>query len=319
MPRDTHWRSLVPGVLALAALAAIALSVLVFARVGALHGDVMRLYAPTGQARGVLEGTEVWLEGKKIGRVTGVGFAPVTADTSRRLVIVMDVLSEYAHLVRRDSYAQVRTGNSLIGAPVVFITVGSARFAQIANEDTLTTKPQEDAESTTGRFAEASQSFPAIIANVTLLSTQLTTSTGTIGSVLSSGEGIQPLTRVGGNANRLLTHVMTGTGTVGLTLNGGALQQRVATLRARADSVTRLMSSTDASVGRFRRDSTLMHSLTALRAETDSVSAMLADSRGTAGRVLHDRALLQGVTAARAQIDSVITDVKAHPLRYVAF
>ena len=318
MPREIGWRNLIPGIVAVAAIVMAALSVLVFARVGALHGDVMRLYAPTAGARGVLEGTEVWLEGQKIGRVTGIRFGPVTMDTLHRVVIEVDVLADYRRFLRRDSYAQIRTGNSLIGAPVVYITVGSPASRALASGDTLTTRPQADVENTTGRFAEASQSFPAIIANVALLNAQMTTARGTIGSLLSSGDGIQQLSRVSENANQLLTRASAGHGTLGRMMNG-TVQARVAQVSARADSVRQLMSSPNSSLGRFKKDSTLLRTLTAVRAETDSVFALLSQSRGTAGRVLNDSALVLEIASTRRTLDTVIKDVKANPFRYLAF
>jgi phospholipid/cholesterol/gamma-HCH transport system substrate-binding protein len=318
MARDTRWRHLIPGLAAVAAIAAIALSVLVFARVGALHGDVVRLYAPTSEARGVLEGTEVWLEGQKVGRVTDVRFAPATVDTARRLIIEMEVLKEYLPWVRRDSYAQIRTGNSLIGAPVVYFTVGTPSRPSLVDNDTLATHHQEDVENMTGRFAEASQSFPAIIANIAQLSSALSKDSGTAGAILSSDDGLRGAMRVGSSASRLLTHAVSGNGTISLALNG-SLANRLATVRARTDSVRTLMGSSNSSLGRFRRDSTLLRTLTDMRAETDSVFALLAQSRGTAGRVLNDSALVREVGGARKTLDELIKDVKADPLRYVAF
>lgn len=319
MPRDTHWRNLLPGVLCVAALAALALSVLVFARVGALHGDVMRLYLPTGGARGVLEGTEVWLEGKKVGRVIDIAFAPVSVDTARRLVIVMDVLDEVRPLIRRDSYAQVRTGSSLIGAPVVFITVGSPASPVIASGDTLSPRPQNDAESLSGTFARASQDFPAIIGSVQLLNSQLTMAKGTIGAALApDNEGVRQLSRFGARTGSLYSKLSTGRGTVPRILGGG-LQPRVARLLSGVDSLQRAFATPGSSLGRFRGDSTLLVTARAVLAQTDSIRALLAEPRGTAGRAMQDEVLAQEVARARTEVEAVIRDLKANPLRYRPF
>src|SRR5207302_4882220 len=53
MPRRTGWKELIVGLIALAAVTGVCLAVLVFARVGTLHGHTFRLYARTGEARGV--------------------------------------------------------------------------------------------------------------------------------------------------------------------------------------------------------------------------------------------------------------------------
>src|SRR5215207_778262 len=92
MPRPLRWSQLLPGSLALAGLVALAAGVLLFARVGALRGETLRLYALTSQARGVIKGTEVWVAGQKVGLVETVRFRPPTADTAARVVLVLDVL-----------------------------------------------------------------------------------------------------------------------------------------------------------------------------------------------------------------------------------
>ena len=56
MPRRPSWKELRTGLIALAGLVVVALGILVFARVGALHGRTFRLYARTPNARGVIRG-----------------------------------------------------------------------------------------------------------------------------------------------------------------------------------------------------------------------------------------------------------------------
>ena len=57
--------------------------------VGALHGDTFRVYALVGEARALAAGSEVWLSGQKVGKVTRISFQPVSVDTSRRILIEM--------------------------------------------------------------------------------------------------------------------------------------------------------------------------------------------------------------------------------------
>ena len=46
---------------------------------------------------------------------------------------------------------------------------------------------------------------------------------------------------------------------------------------------------------------------------------MLDESRGTAGRVLHDSAMTRELTAAEKELAAVMADLRAHPMRYIAF
>ena len=82
MARRLVWSDVRGGLLALLVLVAISVATLKYARVGALHGDRIRLYARAGEARGILKGSEVWLLGQKVGLVTDIRFlSPSESDT----------------------------------------------------------------------------------------------------------------------------------------------------------------------------------------------------------------------------------------------
>src|SRR5437660_4069768 len=173
MPRRASWRELVIGLVGIAALVAGALAVLLFMRVGQLHGDTFRLYALTGEARGVIRGSEVWLAGQKVGVVKDIAFMAPTSSASSRILIVMDVLSSARQGIRRNSTAQVRAGGTPIGAPVVYVTIGTNTAPVVSAGDTIRTLPQSDLETMSSQFAIASREFPAILGNIKLLNQQL--------------------------------------------------------------------------------------------------------------------------------------------------
>jgi ABC-type transporter Mla subunit MlaD len=82
----------------------ICVATLKYARVGALHGDRFRLYAVVGAARGALKGTEVWLMGQKIGKITDIHFrSPSESDTSTRVLVEMEVLEKYRQAMHQDA------------------------------------------------------------------------------------------------------------------------------------------------------------------------------------------------------------------------
>jgi phospholipid/cholesterol/gamma-HCH transport system substrate-binding protein len=62
-----------------------------------------------------------------------------------------------------------------------------------------------------------------------------------------------------------------------------------------------------------------MRTVTSLRNEISLAKAMLDEPRGTAGRVLHDSAMTRQLTSAEKEVAALIADLRAHPMRYVAF
>lgn len=320
MPRRRDsWRDLLPGILCVTALVAAVLSILKFARVGALHGDTVTIYAATSEARGVGRGTEVWLNGVKVGIVDAIRFRAVDADTSRRLLLQLSVLEKHRGLIRRDASAQIRSGGTLLGAPVVFVSGGSVGAAPVADGDTLRTLPQQDPEGLTSNFATASQEFPAIIGNVKVLAAQLRGASGTAGAILNADDDGNQLSVLRARASDVVRRATAPRGTIGLALSRGDAVARVKHATAQVDSIRALLSSDAGSFGRFRRDSTLLRTANDVRNELSIASALLDRADGTAGRVVRDSAIVRQVASARVQIDSLIADLKARPLRYWPF
>lgn len=319
MAHHTTWKDVIPGLLALTVLVAVCVGVLAFGRVGALHGDSITLYAAMPEARGVLQGTEVWVYGQKVGLVRSVGFPPPGSDSTARVIVDMEVLSDYRTSIRFDALAQVRSGGTLIGAPVVNISGGSTQARAVVSGDTLRALAQNDFEQVASRFGVASREFPAIIANVKLLGGALTSAQGTLGALgIEKGGGELAATRE--HMAWLSARVGGSSGTMGRALNARReLAERTRHLRASVDSVRRLVSSNSGTVGRFRRDSTLAQNVRELRDQIAIVQAVASSPAGTLGRLSADSAIVLELSDMQRDMASLLADVRLHPLRYIRF
>lgn len=319
MARIQNWRSLLPGIIALAVVIAGVVAVLTFARVGALHGSKIRVYSAMAEARGVMKGTPVWLEGQPIGQVLRVDFLPPSADSNARVLVVMDLLARSVKYIRRDAVAQITSGGTLIGAPVIYLSSSASSAPPLAEGDTLHSLPQGDPESVASRIALASRDFPAIISNVKDIGGELGSVRGTTGALLNDDQLHVDLVRSRGT--RLADRALHGKGTIGQVLSGGMTRatERAQHALAETDSLRALLASNESVVGRFRRDTSLMRTVSSLRNEVSLAKAMLEEPRGTAGRVLRDSAVTRQLTAAEKELAAVIADLRAHPMRYVAF
>jgi phospholipid/cholesterol/gamma-HCH transport system substrate-binding protein len=316
MARRLSWSDVRGGLIAVVAIAIVAVAILKFLRVGALHGDTFRLYALVGEARGVTNGSEVWLNGQKIGKIIDIRFLPASADTARRIQIEMEILEQYRDAMRNDALAQIRAGGSVVGPPVVYLSAGTVRAAPLQPNDTVHTKPQADVEGATGQFAAATKEFPVIIGNVKLLVAQLKGTEGTAGAIMN-GPGLRDLGTAQRRAGRVMAR-LSGGGTTGFIMRGG-LSTRAQRVMARADSVRALLASSNTSLGRFRRDSTLAGEVADIRDELTLLQANLASGRGTAGRVVSDSALGNALADAQREMTLLFADLKKHPLRYINF
>jgi ABC-type transporter Mla subunit MlaD len=318
MPHRARWTQLSIGLAGAGAVVVVAVLILVFARVGALHGKTFRLFVTTDAARGVIRGTEVWLDGQKVGLVRAVDFQPVSKAPSERLVLALDVVDEVRQDIRADSRVTIRSGATLIGDQVVYMSSGTATARGLADGDTIRAE-QSDVESVTSDAALAAREFPAIIANVKLLGAQIRSAEGTIGAFLGERGGAD-MRGVQDQTERLMTRLQTSDGTFGLALRDRAtLQQRAEHAMAEVDSIRKLLSSNQHSLGRFRRDSTLTREMTRTRRELLEVRRLASSPTGTIGRLRADSAIAMAVRHDLALVDSLMADIKKHPLRYIAF
>lgn len=317
MPRTYRWRALVPGLLAGGATVGAAVLILLFARVGALHGATVTLYSKTREARGVMKGTDVWLSGQKIGKVTDVRFLPPSADTNAHVVIEMEVLKSDVKYVRSDSRAQIRSGGTLIGAPVVYLSSTSSAARPVHGGDTLIALPQGDPEGIASKVAVASRDFPAILSNVKELRGRLNSADGTTGALLNDDQLQLDVVRTRGV--RLADRAFKGRGTISRVFTSGNPTARAQTALARVDSLRTLLASDRTSLGRFKRDTSLMRVTASLRNEVSIALALLNEPRGTAGRALHDSALTTELTGVQRELGALMDDLRAHPLRYFPF
>ena len=317
MARRLSWTDVRGGIIVTVVLILVAAAILKFSRVGALHGDTFKLYALVGEARGVLPGSEVWLSGQKIGKITGIAFrSPAVADSTSRIQIDMEVLEIYRTALHRDAVAQIRSGGSLIGPPVVYLSPGTVRASVMQHDDTVRTQPQSDAEGAASQFTSASKEVTVIVANVKVLGAQLQTTQGTVGALLN-GPGGGEMSRARVQALRMMGK-LNGSGTVGRVMQGG-VTARSSRVLARVDSVRALLASPNTSLGRIRRDSTLLREVDDIRHELTLVRADLDESRGSAGRFMHDSAIFTAVGAAEREMTALFADLKKHPMRYISF
>ncbi|MEO7502371.1 MAG: MlaD family protein [Gemmatimonadaceae bacterium] len=316
MASRVRWSELRIGLLSAAGVLVAVLSILLFARVGALHGDTKTLYVTVDHAPGVLAGTDVWLMGQKVGQVKNITFRPVTVDTLQRLAIETVIMANRFHLIRKNSFADIRAGGNLIGSPVVYIDGGTAAAPGVKSGDTIASIP---GAGKLGAFGPQIDSLATRLNRVADSTGRLIVLMGdrstSIGQMRSTG--MASMRTAAAVSSDIMTRATSGSGSLALA-NRNALGDHVRRVLAQKDSIMLLVSSGSGNVGRFRRDSTLMREVAKTRAEVDSLR-LLFSRPGAISRLRTDSALKREMGQARIQLDSLMLDLKKHPLKYISF
>jgi phospholipid/cholesterol/gamma-HCH transport system substrate-binding protein len=317
MPRAENWSQLKIGLLALAGIVAAAAAVLFFAQIGELHGDTTRLYMVTDMASGVLDGTEVRLAGQKIGLVRSVALRPPSSDTSERIAITMDVLTQYVRYIRRNSDVQIRPGGQLIGSPVIAISMGTSDAAAIAAGDTLRALAQLESHSSIADAASLGDSITGIAAAFTTVKSEFDT---TVGDVAALRRATELQARAVHDAlSSFSRRALASKGTIARMVHDtNDFKGRTEHLSALVDSIS-IAANDGGEIGRFRRDSTLLAQVRATQSSVAALRGSVMRYAGRSGPAGEGAALATQLDLINARLDSIVQDAKRHPLRYIAF
>jgi phospholipid/cholesterol/gamma-HCH transport system substrate-binding protein len=306
------WRSVSGGIAALIGIVLIVFVVLKYARTGALHGDKFRLYVAVPDASNILTGTEVWLNGQRVGTVVRIEFAPPSAALDERVVIVTDVLVRFRDQIRLDSHARLQSGGTIIGAPVVYLTSGTPARRVVAPGDTVRGLGKSDFEIAASRVTEAAEELPAIAADTKVIMADAQATSARLRGIAQES-GRSPF---GARASQLMRRLRSGDGSASRAMRDQDVRRSVSRAMAAADSLRILLSSRLSEVGRFRRDSTLGLTVQALRDDVAELRTLATNPNGSVGRVTKDSALTQSLDSLFVELNSLITDIKKNPLRY---
>ncbi len=311
MSSRLSWRHVIPGLIAVAILSGIVVAVVTFGGVGKVRGAKQDVLIVTAHARGLINGSEVWLAGQKIGIVERMDFLPPIADSQARLLVVAKVLETAVAQIRRDSKVRIRSGGTIVGPIVVWIEPGTPASAAITERDTLYAQTASELEIAGAKAARALDELPPLVTDAKRVIAHAKDPNG-VRSVLS-GPVRSEARRLMANLNRMQRPPRDATG------ERGELLSRAGSLLAQVDSIRALLGSPNGSVGRFRRDSTLPRTIADVRDGLAVLQTRMDSSTGTLDRLARDSAVTHAVADARREMALLFADVKKHPMRYIAF
>ncbi|HUR91121.1 MAG TPA: MlaD family protein [Gemmatimonadaceae bacterium] len=317
MAEVTRWRELRIGLIGLAGIILVILGVLLFAQIGGIRGKKVTVYVAADATGGLMEGGEVYLSGKRVGKVESIVFRPPSTDTTERLLITAAILEEAMPLIRRDSPVQIGPLGTFLGQPVLKVSAGSSASPRLQAGDTLYAGAFRVSEGVMAQLAVVGKDVGKLRDEFTAVMEDMKTARGTFGAM--AVEGPRDMGRVAADFSRFNARLTRGRGTVGLFMNDPSLGARFSSVRANMDSIALLLSSDRGNVGKFRRDKSLGAALESVRDEVASLQQALEESRGTAGRAMNDEAVQEELAVTRQRLAELIADFKKHPFRYIVF
>ncbi len=316
--KKLRWHSVIGGIAAVVVLTAVTLFIILYARAGALHGRQFRLFAAAPDANNLRRGSEVWLDGQRVGTVRAIAFNRPNAPLPVRVVIAMDVLSDVRPRIRLDSRADLRNGGSVIGEPVVYIGSGTLAKREIVPGDTLRAAGNPDLEIAASKVASSMEQLPVLLADSRTIIANAKTAGTRMSAVLAGGRGQKPpgAGSLSNSASAVMAKLTGGRGSASRLLGDSDLHVRVTRSMASMDSVRQLLASQAGELGRFRRDSSLAPQVRSLRVDVARLRTMASGTDGAIGRAAADSALRRGLDSVYLELGALLSDITKHPLKY---
>ena len=156
--------SLVVGLFVIAALAALAVSILSLSSQQGVWRDRYSLVAYFDNVQGLIRNAPVWLAGRQVGRVASVDFA-TRAGEGPAVVVVLQVDEGVQERIRADSVASIGT-IGLLGDRYVEISLGTSQAAVLRPGDELAAIQPVDINRVIDRGAVAIENFGTLAGNI---------------------------------------------------------------------------------------------------------------------------------------------------------
>jgi hypothetical protein len=303
------WRNLAGGIVALVIIIGGAFSIIAFARVGSLRGDKYTAYILADRAGGILKGTDVWLQGQKVGVVKGVGFRSETAVST---VLEVEVLSAYKQFIKKDSRVEFKPGGTFVGAQVVALRVGSATAPVLEAGDTLTRVSVIDPDFRSNELTSAGQDLPEIVTSLRSIGSDLGKTQSHFNSLAEHRSGLQVAIR------HMSQFSLRKNGTLPRLARDRTLSARAKLAIERADSLLDFAHE-PGTLGRIKADTGFRKALAGARMELDSVRIRIAREDGAAGRFLADAQLQRDLEELSNELARTLANFAKRPERYTPF
>jgi phospholipid/cholesterol/gamma-HCH transport system substrate-binding protein len=317
MKRSTFitWDELKVGAMIVIALAILVVAVVKLGEAANLFTKRYELVTLLKNANGLREGGSVTVAGQLAGVVKRIEFLPPDGDTTRNLLVVMEMNRELRDQVRTDSRVKLKS-LGLLGDKVLDISPGTPRHAVLSPGDTVPNVPTLDYEQVIEQASAAVGDLVLLTHDLRSITSGMVKGEGTMGQLLTNRSLYDQLTTSLTAMNGLLARMQKPDGTLGRLMDDPTLYNNLAGVTVELDSVLRQMQSTDGTFGRLLHDDTLYTRMLSVATAADSVLGLATGGNGFAARILTDQELYDKLNKTLTDLNAILEDLRTNPRKY---
>ena len=309
------WDQLRVGLVILVALAVVGVALYKLGEAVNLFAKRYELIAFLPDANGLRPGGAVMVAGQLAGSVKSIEFLPVDADTTRNLILTLEVDETVKDQIRRDSKGRLRS-MGLLGDKAFDISPGTPRERILVSGDTVAVIPSLDYEAVIAQASGAVADMVLLSRDMRMITSGIVRGQGTIGQLVTNKALYDNLNGTLARANVMLAQFQNPNGTVGRMLNDPTLYNRLSSVIGSTDSLVMTLNSSKGTAGLLLRDTTLYRNLVGITQGADSLMRSLTNGQGTASKLLTDQTLYDQLNKLVTDLGAILADVRRDPTRY---
>lgn len=309
------WDQLKVGAMILTALGILAIAVIKLGDAAKLFTSRYELVTLLPNANGLREGGTVTVAGQLAGVVKRIDFLPPDGDTTRNLLVVMEMDSDLRDQVRGDSKVKLKS-LGLLGDKVLDISPGTPRYDVLEEGDTVPNVPTLDYEQVIEQASAAVGDLVLLTHDLRSITSGMAKGEGTMGQLLTNRSLYDQLTANLTEMNELLARMQNPNGTLGRLMEDPSLYDNLASVTQHLDSVLTQMQSTGSTLGRLMHDDSLYNRMLGAATSADSVLGLATRGNGFAARVLTDQQLYDQLNKTLTDLNAILEELRANPRKY---
>ena len=263
---------------------------------------------------GLSEGSLVSLGGLKIGSVSKMEF--INTKDQKGILISLRVNEKHKQQITGNSTAEIKT-IGLLGDKFINITIGSVEYPPLKDGDFIKVKHSPSLSQIGEQIDPVLADLKDVTANLKKITGSIANGEGGLGKIINNKEFGDDLEDVLSDIHSFTAAIKDRKGSLGKFLFDEELYSNtnglVKNLRTVSDSIT----NGNGTIGKLLADNSLYDNLNKLSQSLNNVTEKLSSDSTFAGGLFNDKEGYRNFSALIISLDSLVTDLKAHPDRYV--
>ena len=300
------WRNLRTGLLFIAGIVLAGVLGLIIGKNSNLFTRHDTVYLFLTDIRGLSEGNMVAISGKKIGVVQSMDFAE--RNDTAGVVLTLDVVHDYFHLIRKDSRAIIKA-LGVLGDKYIDIALGHSEEL-LEGGEFLVVVAEPGLEELTASALKTMNTIQDV-------SAKINTGEGTIGKLITSSELNDRLLATAANVESLTVALTHGSGLVPRLIYDRQMAEHACSLLTDLSAVSGSLRGGRGTLGKLIVDESFYNTLDLVMRRADSLVAKMNSPASSIGRLAHDDSFYIHLDHSIISLDSLLMDFQQNPDRYV--